>query len=117
MLSPSGMNNEITLAVGENRTFTCSTDACRPASLIKWYIGGNNKTNLAKTSITTAVSDNTTYISTSTLVYTGSYDDHFQYVYCETANIDGMQAIRSSHIALLIKGKCLWVTIFHNLPK
>jgi hypothetical protein len=46
-ITPAGDNNVVDIIEGETRTFNCTTDSCRPAARIQWYIGGQNMTNQA----------------------------------------------------------------------
>jgi hypothetical protein len=39
-ITPAGDNNVVDIIEGETQTFTCTTDASRPAAWIQWYIGG-----------------------------------------------------------------------------
>ena len=73
-ITPAGDNNVVDIMEGETQTFTCTTDSSRPAAWIQWYIGGQNVTNQATSQ--PPQQDGDRFISSSSLVYTGSDVDH-----------------------------------------
>ncbi|CAC5421800.1 unnamed protein product [Mytilus coruscus] len=100
-ITPAVTNDIINVAEGQTQTFTCTTDSCRPAAWIQWYIGTLNITNQAEAQ--THQQDGEKFISSSRLVYTWRQDDHNKYIYCEAINIDGVQKIKSSKIRIYIQ--------------
>ena len=102
-ITPAGYNNVVDIIEGETRTFTCTTDSCRPAAWIHWYIGGQKVTNQA--TLQPLQQDGDTFISSSSLVYTGSDVDHNKVIYCEAVNIEGRQKVKFTEKSLYIQCK------------
>ena len=102
-ITPAGYSNVVYIVEGETRTFTCSTDASRPAAWIQWYIGGQNVTNQATPQPPQQHRDK--FISSSSLMYTGRDVDHNKVIFCEAVNIDGRQKFKSIETFLYIQCK------------
>jgi hypothetical protein len=102
-ITPVGDNNVTYITEGETRSYTCTTDSSRPAALIQWYIGGQNVTNQATPQ--PPQQDGDTFLSSSSLVYTGRDVDHNKVVFCEAVNIEGRQKAKSTEKSLYIQCK------------
>jgi hypothetical protein len=114
-ISPDGNNNVVDIVEGQNQTFNCTTDSSRPSAWIHWYIGGQNVTNQA--SPQPPQQDGYTFISSSSLVYTGRDVDHNKTIFCEAVNIEGRLKVKSTEKSLYIQCKlyclliCSWIII------
>ena len=102
-ITPAGDNNVVYIIEGETQTFNCTTDSCRPAAWIQWYIRGQNVTNQATSQ--TQQKDGDKFISSSSVVYTGSDVDHNKAILCEAVNIDRRQKVKSTEKSLYIQCK------------
>jgi hypothetical protein len=102
-ISPAGGNNVVDIVEGETQTFICITDSSRPAAWIQWYIGGHNVTNQATPQ--PPQQDGETFVSSSSLVYTGRDADHNKVIFCEAVNIEARQKVKSTEKYLYIQGK------------
>jgi hypothetical protein len=100
IITPTGDNNVVDIIEGDTQTFTCTTDSSRPAAWIQWYIGGHNVTNQATPQPPQHNGD--TFLSPSSLVYTGRDVDHNKVIFCEAVNIEGRQKIKSTEKSLYI---------------
>ena len=98
-----GDNSVLDIIEGETQTFTCTTDSCRPAAWIQWYIGGQNVTNQAASQ--QPQQDGDKFISSSSLVYTGRDVYHNKVISCEAVNIEGRQKVKSIEKSLYIQCK------------
>lgn len=110
-LHPAGISNVTYIVNGEKQNYTCSTNLCRPAVSIQWYIDGRNVTNEAKLDVLTEVDE--FYKSTSTLLYTGNNSDHIKFIHCETVNTDGRNRVKSTSKEIYIQGKYIALLIKH----
>jgi hypothetical protein len=106
-ITPAGDNNVVDITEGETHTFTCTTDSSRPAAWIQWYIGGQNVTN--QSTPQPPQPDESKFISSSKLVYTGRYVDHSKVISCEAVNIEGRQKVNSTEKSLYIPGNYLYI--------
>ena len=111
-ITPAGDNNVVDIIEEETHTFTCTTNSSRPAAWIQWYIGGQNVTNQAKPQ--PPQEDGDKFISYSSLVYTGSDDDHDTSVFCEAVNIEGTKKAKSTEKSLFIKCEFIY-NIAYNI--
>jgi hypothetical protein len=102
-ITPAGDNNVVDIIEGETQTFNCTTDSSRPAAWIQWYIGGQNVTN--QTTPQLPQKDEDKFISSSSVVYTGSDVDHNKSIFCEAVNIEGRQKVKSTEKSLYIQCK------------
>jgi hypothetical protein len=102
-ITPAGDNNVVYIIEGQTQTFTCTTDSSRHAALIQWYIGGQNVTNQATPQ--PAQQDGGKFISSSILVYTGRDVNHNTVIFCQAANIEGRQKVKSAEMSLYIQCK------------
>jgi hypothetical protein len=106
-ITPAGDNNVVYIIEGETQTFTCTTDSSRPAAWIQWYIGGQNVTN--QTTTLSPRQDGDTFISSSSLVYTGRDVDHSKVIFCEAVNIEGRQQVKSTEKSIYIQCKYIYI--------
>lgn len=109
LIHPITDNKIITIVEGGNRTFTCTTDFCRPAALIQWYVAGQNMTEEAEPQTPEYNSDQVK--SSSKLIYTGNDDDHNKTVICEASNIEGRNKVQSIQQVIHIQIAVTKVTI------
>ena len=100
---PSGDSNVVYIMEGETHTFTYTTDSSRPAAWIQWYISEQNVTN--QTIPQPPQQHRDTFISSSSLVYTGRDVDHSKVIFCEAVNIEGRQKVNSTEQYLYIHCK------------
>lgn len=101
-ITPTGAINVIYIVKREAQNFTCTTDLCRPAASIQWYINGRNMTNEAHQQIT---QDKEFFRSSSRLLYSGNISDHNTMIYCETFNIAGRENVKSTEKIIYVQGK------------
>ena len=102
-ITPGGDNNVVDIIKGETQTCTCTTDSSRPAAWIQWYNGGQNVTTQATPQPPQQHGD--TFVSSSSLVYTGRDVDHNKVIFCEAVNIEGRQKAKSTEKSLYIQCK------------
>ena len=102
-ITPAGSNSILDIIDGGTQTFNCTTNSCRPAAWIQWYIGGQDVTSQAAPQPPQQNGD--TFISSSSLVYTGRDVDHNKVIFCEAVNIEGRQKVKSTEKYLYIQGK------------
>jgi hypothetical protein len=105
-ITPAGDNNVVDIIEGETQTFTCTTDSGRPAAWIQWYIGDENVTNQATPN--PPQEDGDKFISSSSLMYAGRDVDHNKVIFCEAANIEGRQRVKSTEKSLHIQCRYLY---------
>jgi hypothetical protein len=108
-ITSAGDNNVVDIIEGETRTFSCTTDASRPAAWIQWYIGEHNVTNQATPQ--PPRQDGDKCISYSSLVHTERDVDHNKVIFCEALNIEGRQKVKSTEKSLHIQ--CMYLYICH----
>ena len=114
-ITPAGENNVVDIIEGETQTFTCTTDSSRPAAWIQWYVGGQNVTNEAAPQPPQQNGDK--FISSSSLVHTGKYDDHNKVIFCEAVNIEGRQKVKSTEKSIYIQCKYISLFLITNFTK
>lgn len=83
---------------GQNKIFTCRTNAGRPSSKIQWFIASVNITSSASIQSDVCVTDcsDDKLISSSQLIYKGKKEDSGKNIYCTALNIQG-HGVRSSN--------------------
>jgi hypothetical protein len=102
-ITPAGSNNILDIIDGETQIFNCTTDSCRPAAWMQWYIGGENVTSQA--ALQPPQQDGDNFISYSSLVYTGRDVAHNKVIFCEAVNIEGRQKVKSTEKSVYIQCK------------
>ena len=102
-VTPAGDNNVVDIIEGETQIFTCTTYSSRPSGWIQWYIGGQNVTNQATPQ--PPQQDGDKFISSGSLVFTGRDVDHNKVIFCEAANIEGRQKVKSTEKSVYIQCK------------
>ena len=100
---PAGNYSVVNIIEGKTQTFNCTTGSSRPAAWIQWYVGEHNVTNQATPQPPQQVGDK--FISSSSLVYTGSEIDHDKVIFCEAVNIEGRQKAKSTEKFIFIQCK------------
>ncbi|VDI75884.1 Hypothetical predicted protein [Mytilus galloprovincialis] len=92
-ITPVADSNVISIMKGGTETFNCTTNSCRPAARILWYIGTLNVTSHAQQQ--TQQLDGDKFVSSSRLVYQGKDDDHNKTIYCEAVTVEGKYKVKS----------------------
>ncbi|VDI59176.1 Hypothetical predicted protein, partial [Mytilus galloprovincialis] len=92
-ITPLADNNVFGIMKGDTETLNCTTNSCRPAARIHWYIGTLNVTNHAQQQ--TQQLDGDKFVSSSRLVYHGKDADHNKTIYCEAVTVEGKYKVKS----------------------
>ena len=96
--------NPVEVVSNRDQTFSCTTNAARPSSMIQWYVSTTNITTSASPQpdvCNTDCSDDKV-ISSSLLTYTGNINDDNKILYCTAVNIEGLSVVRSSDKTIVI---------------
>lgn len=92
--TPNDINPTEVLS-GSSQYFTCTTNAGRPSSRIKWYLSGANIANatVTQTDVCNPECDGKV-TSSSVFEYTGNISDSGKSLFCTAENIEG-KSVRS----------------------
>jgi hypothetical protein len=104
LLSTPTDKNLVEVVSNRNQTFSCTTNAARPASRIQWYLSTTNITTLASPQPDVCNTDCSydKVISSSVLTYKGGINDDGKILYCTAVNIEVEGVIISSNKTILI---------------
>ncbi|XP_071176544.1 synaptogenesis protein syg-2-like [Mytilus edulis] len=99
-ITPLADNNIVSIMKGETETLNCTTNSCRPAARIHWYIGTLNRTTHAQQQ--TQQLDGDKFVSSSRIVYQGKDADHNKTIYCEAVTVEGKYKVKSRKLFIYI---------------